>query len=141
VTCHYDKSNHVETHTFDPQVATCTACHAGLTTFDRTARGDYDGDGVLEGIQTEMQGLLDVLKGALLLDTRVTFVGGYFEYNGATDHKMTGASDAQKRAVYNWYSETNDGSGGIHNTARPVRLLQQSYKELTGTDVPGAVLR
>ncbi len=143
VACHYDKANHVESHVFDPHVATCTACHPGLTTFDRTARADYDGDGILEGIQTEMQGLLDALKGALLLDVRVTFSAatGYFDYGGATDHRMTGATAAQKRAVYNWYSETFDGSGGIHNTARPVRLLQQSYKELTGTDVPGAVLR
>lgn len=141
VTCHYDKTNHVESHDFSPQVATCAGCHPGLTSFDRTARADYDGDGVLEGIQTEIDGLLDVLKGALLLDSRVTFAGGYFDYNGATDHKMTGASDAQKRAAFNWYSTSFDASRGIHNTARPVRLLQQSYKELTGVDVPGAVLR
>ncbi len=41
--------------------AACTPCHTTLTTFDRTARADYDGDGTIEGIQTEVRGILFVL--------------------------------------------------------------------------------
>lgn len=42
-----------------------SACHPGLTTINRTANGDYDGDGVTEGIQDETRGLLGLLKDAL----------------------------------------------------------------------------
>jgi hypothetical protein len=41
------------------------ACHPGLTTINRTANGDYDGDAATEGIQDETTGLLDLLLGAL----------------------------------------------------------------------------
>jgi hypothetical protein len=46
---------------------TCNAagCHSGLTTLNRTANGDYDGDGTIEGVRTETLGLLDLLKNAL----------------------------------------------------------------------------
>jgi predicted CXXCH cytochrome family protein len=42
-----------------------TACHPGLTTINRTANGDYDGDTLIEGIQDETQGLLNLLEDAL----------------------------------------------------------------------------
>ncbi|MBI1827509.1 MAG: hypothetical protein HY287_18025 [Planctomycetes bacterium] len=42
-----------------------TACHPGLTTINRTANGDYDGDGVIEGIQDETNGLFNLLKDSL----------------------------------------------------------------------------
>jgi len=46
---------------------TCNAagCHSGLTTINRTANGDYDGNGLIQGIQTETHGLLILLKDAL----------------------------------------------------------------------------
>jgi predicted CXXCH cytochrome family protein len=50
-------------------VAACNtaACHGGvpLTTINRTANGDYDGNGSIQGIQTEARGLLILLKDAL----------------------------------------------------------------------------
>lgn len=42
-----------------------SACHPGLTTINRTANGDYDGDGTTEGVQDETRGLLDLLEAAL----------------------------------------------------------------------------
>lgn len=43
-----------------------SGCHNGsLTTINRTANGDYDGDGAVEGVQDETRGLLDALKSAL----------------------------------------------------------------------------
>jgi hypothetical protein len=47
--------------------AACTGCHAGLDTFDRTAHGDYDGDGFLEGIQSEVTGLGGLVQEQLSL--------------------------------------------------------------------------
>ncbi len=51
----------------------CQSCHTGLTAFNRMARGDYDGNGTVEGVQDEVQGLLDLVfaeihvKGAVFL--------------------------------------------------------------------------
>jgi hypothetical protein len=141
VTCHADTVNGTAKHTFQPNVAKCGECHTGLVTFNRTARADYDGDGTTEGIQSEITGLLDRLKTALLADPAMTFANGRFDYAGATDHALNGASAAKKRAVFNWYTVESDGSRGVHNPPRAIQLLQRSYKEVTGVDVPGAVIR
>lgn len=50
-------------------------------------------------------------------------------------------TDAQKAAIFNYMTVEHEGSFGIHNTARAVQLLQASYRDLTGEDVPGADLR
>jgi mono/diheme cytochrome c family protein len=141
VACHGVPAGSGASHSFVPSLAACASCHPGLSTFDRTAGGDYDGDGAVEGIQAEVAGLLDHLRNALLSDPQITFAGGRFDRGGATDHALAGASEAQKRAAFNWYSVEDDGSLGVHNAARAVRLLQGSYREITGTDVPGATLR
>lgn len=49
--------------------STCnaTGCHTGLTTINRTANGDYDGDATIEGVQDETRGLLDLLKDELYI--------------------------------------------------------------------------
>jgi hypothetical protein len=135
VSCHYNKSSSGATHQFEPQVARCQTCH-GITSFDRPGRAgeDWDGDGTVEGSQTEVSGLLDKVKAALLAEPGVTFANGYFDYNGATDHKLTGAPDDVKRGAYNWYSVSFDASRGVHNPTRTIQLLQKSYRELTGTD-------
>lgn len=144
VSCHYDKPQGGN-HRFEPTLATCNtgACHGGaLTSFNRPASGNFDGLNGTQGIQDEVTGLLDVLKAAILTQPSITFSGsGYFEYGGATDHKLTGATAAVKRAAFNWYSVSYDASKGIHNAPRTIQLLQRSYKEVTGVDVPGATLR
>ncbi|MCG3133293.1 MAG: hypothetical protein HMLKMBBP_00418 [Planctomycetes bacterium] len=141
VTCHYDSEHGLGTHDFAPKTATCGTCHTGLATFDRAAAADYDGNGQVQGIQTEVQGLLDRVRLALLADPRIAFAGGRFSRDGAADPALGGASDAQKRAAFNWYSVSDDKSRGIHNAARAVQLLQRSYLELTGVQVPGAAIR
>ncbi|MCE9637782.1 MAG: hypothetical protein K8T90_18940 [Planctomycetes bacterium] len=140
VTCHFNKTMGGQTHQFGAQVQTCSACH-GVSTFDRPSLSDWDGDGVLEGIQTEIAGLLNALQVTLTGTANVTFAGGSFEYNAATDHKMTGASDAQKRAAYNWYTVTYDASKGVHNAVRSIQLLQRSIRELNPAAIPAAVMR
>jgi hypothetical protein len=106
-------------------------CHAQgqFTTFNRTAYGDYDGDGTIEGIQDEVQGLLDILAAELPKDDE-----GEVSYKTAT-------SEAERGAVWNYQLIAYDGSLGIHNTAFAVQVLQKTYKQLTGNDVPGATLR
>jgi len=141
VSCHFDTQIGDATHDFQVKVETCGKCHSGLDTFDRPALGDYDGNGEVEGIQTEVSGLLDVLADGLLTDPLMSFDGSTFNYGDSTDGSMTGASEAQKRAAFNYYTEVGDTSRGIHNAKRSVQLLQRSYEEVLGEPVPGAELR
>jgi hypothetical protein len=46
-------------------VVACTGCHPGLDTLNRPAYGDFDGDGVVGGIQDEVDGLLAQVGQAL----------------------------------------------------------------------------
>lgn len=126
----------VGAHTFNmtsrggvENIAACTGCHADLEGFNRTADDDYDGDGVVEGIQDEVQGLLDVLLEAIQASGVERLDHEPYWENVTTE--------AQKAAIYNWSFVSHDNSLGIHNTARSVQLLQRSYKDLTGQDVPG----
>ncbi|HEY3839979.1 MAG TPA: multiheme c-type cytochrome [Bryobacteraceae bacterium] len=120
-------------HTFKPSftpdgstapvdlVGACQGCHGSeITSFD-FALMDYNGDGQIDGVQTEVQKLLDQLSSML--------PGG----NGKPQTALT--IDAtwtkpQLRAAYNWSFVNNDGSKGIHNTAYAVGLLKASIDDL-----------
>jgi hypothetical protein len=101
-------------------VGVCQGCHGPEVTTFNFALLDYDGDGKIEGVQTEVQHLLDQLsamlppvgqpKTALTIDTTWT--------------------RAQLEAAYNWQFVNNDGSKGIHNTAYAVGLLKASIDDL-----------
>ncbi len=123
---------HVGGHTFKPSyvdadgtkhdlVAACQTCHGpDIQSFDFQLM-DYNDDGVIEGVQTEVQHLLDQLstmlppvgqpKTALTIDSTWT--------------------RAQLEAAYNWQFVNNDGSKGIHNTAYAVGLLKASIADLS----------
>jgi hypothetical protein len=153
LTCHKDVApetgehgqGHVAGHTFrmrwdggtpnDPRddvehVDACQqACHPGLKTFDRTAKADYDGDGVVEGVQTEIKGLLAALAEVLPKDA----AGNVSIPN---DLKLTTLE--QRMAAYNYRLVKYDGSFGIHNTAYAVNLLRTTYQQFTGKKLLGA---
>lgn len=141
-----DGHNTIGSHTFmvsdddgNELLSACGQCHSGLTSFDRTARGDYDGDGSTEGIQSEVDGLLTLLKSKILESGNVTEDTDSF---GRTFFKFSSsATDNEKRAAFNWLFVNNDKSHGVHNAGYAVKLLQLSYKNLTGSDVPGADIR
>jgi predicted CXXCH cytochrome family protein len=96
----------------------CMKCHGPITTFD-FARQDFDGDGVVDGVQTEVQHLLDKL--AMLLpplgSTTVTVTTNY--------------TLAQRKATFNYQYVLEDRSKGIHNAAFAVGLLKASVADLT----------
>ncbi|MFQ5875507.1 MAG: hypothetical protein ACE5JL_17155, partial [Dehalococcoidia bacterium] len=132
--------NEIGEHTFtmtSPEgvelVGACAECHGEIESFNLPAKGDYDGDGTVEGIRDEVQGLLDLLFQAIQ-DSGVTYLGHYPYWENVT-------TKAQKATIYNWSFVGNEGSLGVHNTARAVQLLQASYRDLTGEEVPGADLR
>jgi predicted CXXCH cytochrome family protein len=111
----------------------CAVCHQGLTTFNRPANGDYDGDGTTEGVQDEVRGLLALVL-AQLEASGVQHQDHYPYWSGVT-------TDLQRQAIYNHELVSHDGSFGVHNTAFSVGVLQITYRELTGSDVPNATLR
>lgn len=95
----------------------CMNCHVE-NTFDIVGE-DYDRDGTLEGVQTEIEGLLEQL--ALLLPptgTGVTVTAGY--------------TLAQRKAAYNYLFVEEDQSHGVHNPKYAAAILQASIDDLTG---------
>ena len=111
----------------------CGSCHAGLTTLNREARADYDGDGQVEGVQDEVQGLLDLVAAELPQDDSGDVPSSGIDEGGYTE--------VERQGIWNYHVVADDGSKGIHNTGFAVSLLQATYKALTGQDVPGATLR
>ncbi|MCL5025838.1 MAG: hypothetical protein M1531_05000 [Chloroflexi bacterium] len=121
--------------------AACQSCHPGLKDFNLMAKADYDGNGKVEPVQTEVAGLLTVLQKAIG-DSGVKPVKGHPYFDQADVAK---ANEKQKNAIYNYLFvrglEGSDGkASAIHNFKRSVMLLQLSYKDLTGKDVPSATL-
>ncbi len=102
-------------------VAECQKCHGPrLTTFNFPLL-DYDGDGKIDGVQTEVQHLLDKLS-ALLPPVGTV----------KTQLKIDSTwNPAQLRGSYNWQFVSDDGSKGIHNTAYTVGLLKASIADLS----------
>jgi len=98
----------------------CTECHGDIENFN-LLRQDYDGNGVVEGVQVEVQNLLN--KVAALLPP----VGPKSSISiDATWTKQ------QLRAGFNYLFVHDDGSFGVHNAAYAVGLLKASIADLTG---------
>ena len=103
-------------------VTACQGCHGpDVAAFDFPLF-DYNNDGVIEGVQTEVQKLLDQLS-ALLPPV------GQPKTALTIDSTWT---RAQLEAGYNWQFVNNDGSKGVHNTAYAVGLLKASIANLKG---------
>jgi hypothetical protein len=128
--------------------APCQQCHPGVTTFNFTADADADGNGQIEGVQTEVKGLLDMLQAAILAKAKAENIDlktqqDYPYFVIPADAKL---SLELKGAIYNFRYVNGvmwDGAGkaaAIHNFERSVGLLQVSYTKVTGKDVPGATL-
>lgn len=106
--------------------AACANCHGPIDSFD-IPREDFDGDRVVEGVQTEVEGLMHEL--AIVLPP----IG---EPTVAVTQDYT---PQQLKAAYNYLMVEEDGSRGIHNTRYAVGLLKASLKDLTGREVVTAV--
>lgn len=114
-----------------------SACHDDeLDDFNRSAFTDFDGDGEIEGVQTEIEGLMNELAMALL-------DAGLLEWNDEdgmyepTDGLLVGDIDSVG-AVFNYMFVMEDRSLGIHNTDYAVGLLQSSLNFIETGDPNGA---
>ncbi|MBI2862879.1 MAG: carboxypeptidase regulatory-like domain-containing protein, partial [Chloroflexi bacterium] len=73
----------------------CTNCHKGLTTFNRTAKADFDADGAVEGVQDEIKGLLALVAAQLPKDPQTKAVLS----SGITTANTT---QLQREALWNY---------------------------------------
>jgi hypothetical protein len=104
----------------------CAQCHGPITTFNFPV-ADYDGDGVIDGVQTEIQHLLDKLS--TLLPNAKGIVDGTVKSSLTFKTNWT---QQQLEAGYNWQFVNNDGSLGVHNAPFAAGLLKASIGDLTG---------
>ncbi len=102
----------------------CKECHGEIESFD-FKRLDYDGNGVVDGVQTEVKGLLTKLT-ELLPCGRIT------EHTATALGITSKWTKPQLRAGYNYLFVVEDGSWGVHNLSYAVGLLKASIASLTG---------
>ncbi len=127
----YDVVSNGVTNTVDRTDA-CVQCHGPIDDFDMV-RQDYNGDGIIEGVQTEVQHLLDQLS--TMLPGSATNASGNYVADGLVKTSISFKPNwPQKflKAGYNWQFVNNDGSKGVHNAPFAVGILKASIADLTG---------
>lgn len=119
----------VGTNTVD-KVDVCVKCHGPMEDFN-FARKDYDGDGVIQGIQTEVQNLLNRLS--RLLPNSTYRADGKYVADGLIKSPSAKTNWPTKflQAAWNWQFVNVEGSLGIHNAPYAVGVLKASIADLT----------
>ncbi|MCU0771318.1 MAG: hypothetical protein MUE94_06055 [Verrucomicrobia bacterium] len=98
-------------------VGGCVNCHGAITSFN-FPKQDYNGDGMIEGVQTEVEHLLEELGNLLPPDGPTVTVTSSYTTN-------------QLQAAFNYLFVEEDGSLGVHNLSYAVGLLKASIADLT----------
>ena len=127
-TCHLNRVEYVSDsspastgHTFMPTTAACQNCHGTISSFrDIPAADDFDGDGNYEGLQDEVDGLVELLIEALVADGLDTLTYGGIEGAFSSD---TSSTLIQREAGWNLLFVESDASHGVHNPDYAVQLL------------------
>jgi hypothetical protein len=119
-------------------VAGCltAGCHAemkqvaGKPFFDKKASADYDGDGRIETVQEEVQGLLEKLNNKQGTGLFQTMRDPYYDAKGVFIVNKVERPIEVVAALYDYKFVLEDGSKGIHNTKYAVQLLMDSIKAM-----------
>lgn len=107
VTCHLGEGDN---HTFEPEVEACQACHADAEDLD------------INGVQTEVQAMLDELEEGLI-------ALGWLDEEGHPT--VTSIPEDQAAALWNWILVAHeDKSLGVHNPAYTKALLEAGLAAL-----------
>jgi hypothetical protein len=115
------------------KIDVCVKCHGPIEDFNMV-RKDYNGDGVIEGIQTEVQKLLDKLS-TLLPGTNYYANPSNYVADGLVKTSISTKTNWPVQflnAAWNWQFVEVEGSMGIHNAPYAVGLLKASIADLTG---------
>lgn len=137
-TCHlnmveYDGTTAITGHTFLPTTAACANCHGTIGDFDEImALDDFDGDGSVEGVQSEVLGMLDILQTSVI----DTMLARGVDTTGVDWETLIGdttySTVKDREVAWNWFFVHDDKSNGIHNPDYAVQLLQQSLLYYNG---------
>lgn len=144
VTCHMGMRNTLPNHTFsmdpaDPNytllggsrnydpVTACVGCHGAMTTYDDIKAGwDYDKDGVVEGVESEVAGLMATLKSRLPQRNGEVVGDGVNSTVTAADSAAVYNRKDLVEGIFTYWSVFEDRSGGMHNAKYTVALLQKA---------------
>jgi hypothetical protein len=146
---HTFSMTYLDGETLTENIGVCNGCHSDVEEFDYAGSSfndDVDGDGVNSGIQTEVNGLIQIVFNKIAA-TGVTALDGYPYWEGFSEDPDEKA--AQRAAIWNHDLVKNDKSHGVHNPQYAIWLLQTSYSDLSlafggedfATDFPLADLR
>lgn len=145
-------------HSLEVKTESCAACHEGSVDEYRMAgsTADYDGDGTLEGIREEVEGLLELTYAALqnyaatTIGTAIVYDAGSHPYffidsnaNGVVDegeatsaNKYATWSARLLRGAYNYQYALKDPGAFAHNGKYIIGILYETIADLGG-DVSG----
>jgi hypothetical protein len=104
---------------------TCAKCHGEIEGFNFGGE-DYDRDGVVEGVQQEVKGLMAAIA-ARLPDAPTNTLPSL-----ALSFRTNTVTLAQRKAAYNYMLAWEDRSYGVHNPKYITALLQASLDDLNG---------
>jgi len=113
-------------------VDVCIKCHGPIKEFN-FARKDYDGDGLIDGVQTEVQHLLDKLS--RMLPNSTYRADGNYTADGLVKTSVSVKTNWPTQflqAAWNWQFVNVEGSHGVHNAPYAVGLIKASIADLTG---------
>ena len=124
-------------HDFEPKVQACEPCHGALADFDDVrAKQDFDGDGAIEGVQSEVDGLAALLEETIIdVSVKPGAVEALTADFEGTIGDTTYTTADQRKAGYNWAFVAFDHSTGVHNATYAVQVMPQSILFLD----PGAL--
>ena len=120
--------------------AVCTQCHGSVTNFDIPAP-DYVGYGYSQGIQTQVQILLNQLSTLYPPSGYQANPANYVADGRVKTSLSTYTNMPQKflNAAYNYQFVSMDGSKGVHNGPFAVGLLKASIANLSGISTTGGL--
>ena len=102
-------------------ILACQPCHGPITKYsDVRASADYDGNGKIEGFQTELLGLLAKLKNRLPKDSTGEVI------SMKADFPVAQGSQKLVGDIYNYWFVMEDRCVGIHNPKYAVAILQKA---------------
>ncbi len=118
-----------------PLTTVCVQCHGSKAnaTFDFPVQ-DYNGDGIIEGVQTEVHHLLDKLS-TLYPPSGYQTNANYYIADGKVKTSLSTYTNMPAKflnAAYNYQFVSMDNSFGIHNAPFAVGLLKASIGDLSG---------
>jgi hypothetical protein len=149
-----------DSHSLEVKVDKCATCHEGVVTVadlqgvrSMGSLMDYDGDGnVVEGIASEIDGLRDILYGAMqaygtAMGAPIAYDGHAYPYffadtngNGVVDEGEGGYSSFTARmlkAAYNYQVSVKDPGAFAHNGKYLIQLLYDTIEDLDPALVVG----